>query len=193
MTDKSWLGLFDYDGSLLEQEKVLLLTMPKQSNDLLCKGGDPFRVLGISKDASSKAIKKAYRGLVAKYHPDVNHSKNAQVNFQIINEAYYSITKTPDIVELSGKCDMVKVKKEYSDLLFAIERLEVLTGIEQEFTPPANTNSEVVQKTVRLISCLTFKCPKCSVKVRCDRATRFDDASRIHNKLVNKYMSKQER
>ena len=33
---------------------------------------DPYKVLGISRDASDDAIKKAYRQLCRKYHPDAN-------------------------------------------------------------------------------------------------------------------------
>ena len=34
--------------------------------------GDPYAVLGVSKDASSKEIKTAFRSLIKKYHPDKN-------------------------------------------------------------------------------------------------------------------------
>lgn len=48
---------------------------------------DYYEVLGISRDASAKEIKKAYRQLAKKYHPDVNKSPNAEEKFKEINEA----------------------------------------------------------------------------------------------------------
>ena len=49
---------------------------------------DFYEVLGLKKDASAEDIKKAYRQLALKFHPDVNKSKEAEENFKEINEAY---------------------------------------------------------------------------------------------------------
>ena len=49
---------------------------------------DYYEVLGISKGASEEEIKKAFRKLAKKYHPDVNKEADAEEKFKEINEAY---------------------------------------------------------------------------------------------------------
>ena len=58
---------------------------------------DPYSILGISRTASDEEVKKAYRELARKYHPD-NYVNNpladlAQEKMKQINEAYDRITK----------------------------------------------------------------------------------------------------
>lgn len=50
---------------------------------------DYYEVLGVDKNASEADIKKAYRGLAKKYHPDVNPGNaEAEAKFKEVNEAY---------------------------------------------------------------------------------------------------------
>ena len=53
---------------------------------------DPYQVLGVSPDASDEEIKKAYRELTKKYHPDLNPGdENAARKMNEINSAYDQI------------------------------------------------------------------------------------------------------
>ncbi|HOP57567.1 MAG TPA: molecular chaperone DnaJ [Bacillota bacterium] len=49
---------------------------------------DYYDVLGISKNATDEEIKKAYRLLAKKYHPDVSTEKDAEAKFKEVQEAY---------------------------------------------------------------------------------------------------------
>jgi len=50
---------------------------------------DYYSILGVSKTASDKDLKQAFRKLARKFHPDVNPGdKAAEAKFKEINEAY---------------------------------------------------------------------------------------------------------
>ena len=59
--------------------------------------GDPYKILGVSRDANDDEIKKAYRKLSRIYHPDANvnnpNAKEAEAKFKEVQEAYEWIMK----------------------------------------------------------------------------------------------------
>lgn len=68
-------------------------------------GKDFYRILGVAKNASDDEIKKAYRKLALKYHPDKNKAKDAEEKFKEVAEAYEVLSdkKKRDIYDQYGE------------------------------------------------------------------------------------------
>lgn len=56
---------------------------------------DYYKIMGLSRDASQDEIKRAYRKLARKYHPDVSKEVNAEAKFKELGEAY-EVLKDPE-------------------------------------------------------------------------------------------------
>jgi curved DNA-binding protein len=52
---------------------------------------DYYKILGVERGASDEDVKKAYRRLARKYHPDVSKEPNAKEKFQEVSEAYETL------------------------------------------------------------------------------------------------------
>ena len=64
---------------------------------------DPYKVLGVSPDASDEEIKRAYRRLAKKYHPDLNPGDaEAARKMQQVNDAYEQIKNPQKASNQSG-------------------------------------------------------------------------------------------
>jgi len=75
-------------------------------------GKDYYNILGVSRGASDKEIKQAYRRLARKYHPDVNPAdKSAEAKFKEINAAYEVLADK----EKRQKYDQYGDKWQYAD------------------------------------------------------------------------------
>lgn len=68
-------------------------------------GKDYYKILGISKGASEDDIKKAYRKLALKYHPDKNKTADAEEKFKEVAEAYEVLSdkKKRDVYDRFGE------------------------------------------------------------------------------------------
>lgn len=68
-------------------------------------GKDFYNILGVSKTASDDEIKKAYRKLALKFHPDKNKSPQAEERFKAVAEAYEVLSdkKKRDIYDQTGE------------------------------------------------------------------------------------------
>lgn len=68
-------------------------------------GKDFYKILGVAKGATDDEIKKAYRKLALKYHPDKNKAKDAEEKFKEVAEAYEILSdkKKRDIYDQYGE------------------------------------------------------------------------------------------
>src|SRR5919108_5421740 len=85
---------------------------------------DYSQTLGVSRTASEKEIKSAYRKLARQYHPDVNKDPKATERFKLINEAYEVLSDA-------------KKRQKYDQLGADWERIER----EQEFARQYQTQA----------------------------------------------------
>jgi curved DNA-binding protein len=82
---------------------------------------DYYQTLELSRDSKAADIKKAYRKLARKYHPDINKAKDAETKFKEISEAYEVLSDQ-------------KKRKRYDDLGKDWKK-------DQDFQPPPGENN----------------------------------------------------
>ena len=56
---------------------------------------DYYKIMNLERDASQEEIKRVYRKLARKYHPDVSKEADAEAHFKQIGEAY-EVLKDPE-------------------------------------------------------------------------------------------------
>ncbi len=71
---------------------------------------DHYEVLGVPRNASSKAIQQAYRRLSRLNHPDVSKDEKAEAKFRRINEAYKALSNPQKRREYDGESSHRYVK-----------------------------------------------------------------------------------
>ncbi len=88
---------------------------------------DYYKIMGVARDAGQDEIKRAYRKLARKYHPDVSKEPDAETHFKEVNEAY----------------EVLKDSEKRS----AYDQLGNQWQAGQDFRPPPNWNAQPRQHT----------------------------------------------
>lgn len=116
---------------------------------------DFYKILGLDKNASQDDIKKAYRNLSKKYHPDINKSEEAIQKYKDVQEAYEALSnkekrKNYDSLNNSSFDNIFNQTNDYYSSIFGNkDYADILNNYEKIFN---NTNnySNTVREDVNI-------------------------------------------
>jgi DnaJ-class molecular chaperone len=99
---------------------------------------DPYYILGVSPNASLEEIKKAYRTLVLKYHPDKNKNKDAEEIFKNIQTSYELLRD--------------KNKRKIYDNSSTIDKEQIYNNLKELITNKYPNFSNYFSQTINLLN-----------------------------------------
>ena len=109
---------------------------------------DPYDILGVSKAASEAEIKKAFRALAKKHHPDTHAGdKGAQKRFQEISGAYDILGDKEKRMILSAIIGLANIGKDAESAIPALQ--DLTTNKDQEISRTAADAINYIKEQMR--------------------------------------------
>ena len=102
---------------------------------------DDYNILGLNYNADKELVKKTYKKLALKYHPDKNNSEEAKLRFNDISQAYNNIINSPETSQIT--------QQELFNQLFSNMRTSEVSNI---FISPLPSQTTYISKTVQIIN-----------------------------------------
>jgi hypothetical protein len=128
----------DEDVDLEMQDRIRILELHARLGEL-----DHYAILGIARDADTKAVKRAYFELAAKYHPDRFFRKKLGTFKAKMETIFGRITEAHDTLRNKGK------RAEYDQYLADVQKTRGIEAMMAEATAEAQRAEEAIRRELR--------------------------------------------